>query len=177
MLTFSGRLRDAALTSARQSRGVRTRYRLTVTYPLLVSALLGSGGYLYASQRLAWQADVQIKTLEITKARSGLSVRVVIYTEHNDEARDARLLILLPVGAGLQKVGAGCTASTPPSMMPSLRATVTCELGSIADRGFHEVLVAITPPSSGGQSRLGVFAYSATPDPRPGNNYAERVLP
>jgi hypothetical protein len=102
---------------------------------------------------------------------------VVVYTEHDDEARDARLLILLPVGAGIQKLLAGCTASSAPSMMPSLRATVTCELGSIADRGFHEVLVAITAPSSTATSRLAVFAYSATPDPQPGNNYAERILP
>lgn len=151
--------------------------RLLVRYLLLVIALLGSAGYPDQHQQLAWQADVQIKTLEVTKARSGISVRVVVYTEHDDEARDTRLLILLPVGAGLQKIVAGCTASAAPSMMPSLRATVTCELGSIANRGFHEVIVAITPPSHASQSRLGVFAYSATPDPRPGNNYAERVLP
>lgn len=151
--------------------------RLFAPYPLLVVALLGRAGDPHPHQQLAWQADVQIKTLEVTKARSGISVRVVVYTEHDDEARDTRLLILLPVGAGIQKMVAGCTASAAPSMMPSLRATVTCELGSIADRGFHEVLVAITPPSNATQSRLGVFAYSATPDPRPGNNYAERVLP
>jgi hypothetical protein len=156
---------------------VKTPPRLSARYPLLIIALLGSATYRDPHQQLAWQADVQIKTLEVTKARSGISVRVVVYTEDDDEALDARLLILLPVGAGLQKMVAGCTASAAPSMMPSLRATVTCELGSIANGGFHEVLIAITPPSNGSQSRLGVFAYSATPDPRPGNNYAERVLP
>ena len=128
-------------------------------------------------QQLAWQADVQIRTLEVTKARSGLSIRIVVYTEHNDEARDTRLLILLPVGVGIQRLVPGCSASAGPSMMPSLRATVTCELGSIADRGFHEVFLAITAPGSATPTRLGVFAYSATPDPQPGNNYAERILP
>ena len=156
---------------------MQTTRRLFVRYSFLVIALLGSAGYPDPHQPLAWQADFQIKTLEVTKARSGISVRVVVYTEHDDEARDTRLLILLPVGAGVQKMVAGCTASAAPSMMPSLRATVTCELGSLADRAFHEVLVAITPPSNGSPSRVGVFAYSATPDPRPGNNYAERVLP
>jgi hypothetical protein len=156
---------------------VRFPYWSLLRHPLLFGVLYLSASDPGKRQQLAWQADVQIKTLEVTRARSGVSVRVVVYTEHNDEARDARLLILLPVGAGLQKMGAGCTASTAPSMMPSLRATVTCELGSIADRGFHEVLVAITPPSIGSKARLGVFAYSATPDPRPGNNYAERVFP
>ena len=130
-----------------------------------------------AGQKLAWQADVQIRTLEITKARTGISVRVVVYTEHDDAARDARLLILLPVGAGIQKLVAGCAASAGPSMMRSLRATVTCELGDIADGGFHEVLLGITAPSATSPTRLGVFAYSSTPDPQPGNNYAERILP
>ena len=144
---------------------------------LVATALVGGVRDSGRSQKLAWQADVQIRTLEITKARSGISVRVVVFTEHDDEARDARLLILLPVGVGVQRLVAGCTASASPSMMPSLRATVTCELGSIADGGFHEVLIGITAPSSPTPTRLGVFAYSATPDPRPGNNYAERILP
>jgi hypothetical protein len=144
---------------------------------LVTTALVGGVRDTVAGQKLAWQADVQIRTLEITRARTGISVRIVVYTEHDDEARDARLLILLPVGVGIQRLVAGCTASASPSMMPSLRATVTCELGSIADGGFHEVLLAITAPNSPTPTRLGVFAYSATPDPRPGNNYAERILP
>jgi hypothetical protein len=128
-------------------------------------------------QQLAWQADLQIRTLEITRSKAGLSVRVLVYTEHDDEARDARLVVLLPVGVGVQRLGAGCTASAGPPMVPALRASVTCELGTIADRGYHEVLLAITQPPPGVPTRLGVFAYSGTPDPRPGNNYAERVLP
>lgn len=174
-LTRDGRVADAWLTSYLHSQRVRIPNRNAVL--LVVTALVGGIPDTEAGQKLLWQADVQIRTLEITRARTGISVRVVVYTEHDDEALDARLLILLPVGVGIQRLGAGCTASAGPSMMPSLRATVTCELGSIADRGFHEVLVAITPPSNTSQSRLGVFAYSATPDPRPGNNYAERVLP
>lgn len=149
------------------------------TLVLFAGAIVGGTRDTVAGQQLAWQADVQIRTLEITKARSGMSVRVVVYTEHDDEARDARLLILLPVGVGIQRLVAGCTATAGPSMMPSLRATVTCDLGSIADKGFHEVLLGITTPphSSPTPTRLGVFAYSATPDPQPGNNYAERILP
>ena len=130
-----------------------------------------------AGQQLAWQADLQIKILEITRSRTGLSVRVLVYTEHDDDARDARLVILLPVGVGVKRLSAGCTASAGPSMVPALRASVTCELGTIADRAYSEVLLSITQPASGVPTRLGVFAYSGTPDPRPGNNYAERVLP
>jgi hypothetical protein len=147
--------------------------RAAPLFPFLASLLAGAAPGPIG--QLARRADIQIRTLEVTKARSGVSVRVVVYTEHDAEARDAMLLILLPEGAGIQKLVSGCTASA--SAVSSPRATVTCELGSIADRGIHEVLVAITPPRSSTPSRLGVFAWSATPDPRPGNNYAERILP
>ena len=148
-----------------------------VVFPALAAlAALGVRDAL-ARQPLAWQADLQIRTLEITRSRTGLSVRVLVYTEHDDAARDTRLVILLPVGVGIKRLSAGCIASAGPSMVPALRASVTCELGTIADRGYSEVLLLITRPTEGVPTRLGVFAYSGTPDPRPGNNYAERVLP
>ena len=152
---------------------------MAITSRALIFALSGVAAVsiLAAAQELAWQADLQIKTLEVTRGKAGISVRVVVYTEHDDEARDVRLLVLLPVGAGVQKLAEGCSASAGPSMVPSLRATVTCELGSIANRGYHEVVLSIAPPTASSPTRLGVFAYSGTPDPRPGNNYAERLLP
>ena len=124
-----------------------------------------------------WQADLQIRTLEVTRSRVGISVRVVVYSEHDDEARDVRLLILLPVGVGIQRLARGCAGSVSPVTRQSLRATVTCELGSMTDRKFHEVNLTTTLPPDGTHRRLGVFAYSGTPDPIPGNNYAERVIP
>jgi hypothetical protein len=140
-------------------------------------ALVATSLHASVSQQLNWQADVQIRTLEVTRAKTALSVRVVVYTEHDDEARDVRLLVLLPVGSGIQRLVDGCTASSGPPMVPALRATVTCELGSLADRAFHEVVLTISRPTDGRPTRLGVFAYSGTPDPRPANNFAERVLP
>ena len=128
-------------------------------------------------QPLKWQADIQIRTLEITRSRTGMTVRVVVYTENDDEARDARILILLPVSVSIEKMGPGCTAATGPSMMPSLRATVACDLGVIADRAVREVHLLTTLPPDESPRRFGVFAYSSTPDPKPGNNYAERIIP
>ena len=132
---------------------------------------------LFADPQQVWQADVQVRTLEVTRSRTGLSVRVVVYTEHDDEARDARLLILLPVGVGVEHLATGCSAAAGPPGVPALRATVSCELGGIADRGFREVLLSTTLPPNANPRRVGVFAYSATPDPVPRNNYAERTLP
>jgi hypothetical protein len=62
-------------------------------------------------------------------------------------------------------------------MVPSLRATVSCELGPIADRGYREVRITTTLPPDDFSTRFGVFAWSGTPDPVPGNNYAERSVP
>lgn len=121
------------------------------------------------------QADLQVRTLEVVRSRGGLSVRVVVYTEHDHEARDAHVVILLPAGAGVERLPTGCSLAA--GVEPAPRATIACELGEIADRGFREVLVLTTLPAQGAVRRLGVFAYSATPDPVPGNNYAERTIP
>lgn len=149
-----------------------TRVTSFLLLPLAVG-LLRVGG----SRQLKWQADIQIRTLEVTRSRSGMSLRVVVYTENDDEARDAKVLILLPVAVGIEKLAPGCTATAGPSMMPSLRATVACDLGAIADRAFREVQLETTLPPDESPRRFGVFAYSATPDPKPGNNYAERIIP
>jgi|SRR5687768_13572820 len=153
----------------------RSRGRSVSLLPLL---LLGAGNPPVRPQSLQrWQADIQIRTLEVTKTKTNMSVRVVVYTENDDEARDARLLILLPVGIGIERLAGRCAASAGPSMVPSLRGTVLCNVGSIANGGFREVTLTTTLPSEPLPKRLGAFTYSGTPDPMPGNNYAERTIP
>src|SRR5258708_36115677 len=100
------------------------RNRSVLLLPLLF--LLGKPE---AQQR--WQADIQIRTLEVTKMKTNMSVRVVVYTENDDEASDARLLILLPVGVGIERLAAGCAATPGPSMVPALRGAVFGDVGTI----------------------------------------------
>ena len=128
------------------------------------------------AQGQVWQADVQVRTLEVTKTKASITARVVVYTEKDDEARDSRLIVLLPLGVGIDKLGPGCTATAGPSMVPSLRAAVECDLGSIPDRGIREAVISTTIPPDIVPKRFGVFVYSTTPDPAPGNNYAERTI-
>lgn len=158
---------------------IHRRVPINATRILGVFLLPMAVGVLHAGSRqpLRWQADIQIRTLEVTRSRTGMSLRVVVYTENDDEARDARVVILVPVAVGIEKLGPGCTATSGPSLMPSLRATVACELGVIADRAVREVNLSTTLPPDELPRRFGVFAYSATPDPKPGNNYAERIIP
>jgi hypothetical protein len=143
--------------------------------PLLLLGAVNSPGKPQAVPR--WQADIQIRTLEVTKMKTDMIVRVVVYTENDDDARDARLLILLPVGVGIERLAAGCTASAGPSMVPSLRGTVLCDVGTIPNGGFREVSITTTLPAEQLSKRFATFAYSSTPDPAPGNNYAERIIP
>ena len=144
---------------------------------MLPAALVIFTGPHASGPQHVWQADIQIRTLEITRNKGTINARVVVYTENDDDAQNARLLILLPIGAGLERLAPACTATPGPSMVPSLRAAVTCELGVIPDRGFREVVLTTTLPATALAKRLGVFTYSSTPDPVPGNNYAERTIP
>ena len=143
--------------------------------PLLLS---GAGPQVQARPATrVWQADIQIRTLEVTKTKTAVTTRVVVYTEHDDDARDAHLLVLLPVGVGIERLARGCTATPGTPNIPALRAAVTCQLGDIPDRGFREVMITTTRPADNNPRRIGVFTYSLTPDPAPGNNYAERTIP
>jgi len=145
------------------------------TAPGLLLLVAGVGQSTESAQ--VWQADIQIRTLEVTRTKTTMSARVVIYTENDDDAKDARLLILLPVGVGIERLAPGCAASPGPSMVPSLRAAVTCEVGTLPNHGFREVAVTTTLTANSFSKRFGVFTYSSTPDPVPGNNYAERTIP
>jgi hypothetical protein len=147
--------------------------------PFLPLLLLFGAGNPPENRQTAqrWQADIQIRTLEVTKTKTNMSVRVVVYNENDDEARDARLLILLPVGVGIERLAPGCAATAGPPMVPSLRGTVLCDVGTIPNGGFREISLTTTLPSDPLPKRLGAFIYSRTPDPTPGNNYAERIIP
>jgi hypothetical protein len=143
---------------------------------LAVLSLVAYSTSTFYRQGQIWQADVQIRTLEVTRTKSAITVRVVVYTEKDDEARNSHLIVLLPLGVGIERLGPGCTAMAGPSMLPSLRAAVDCDLGSIPDKGIREAVVTTTIPPDVVPKRFGVFVYSSTPDPNPGNNYAERTI-
>jgi hypothetical protein len=137
----------------------------------------GPATSLVAAPKLLWQADMQVKLLEVMKAPGSLTVRVLVANENNDEAVDARLLIIIPVGAGIGRMPAACTAGAGPTMVPSLRGVVQCVLGNVRARAISEITITTTVPPAGLAKRFGVFAYSSTPDPKPSNNYAERLIP
>ena len=133
-------------------------------------------GWPASAEEQMWRADIQVQSLRVTRLDANLLARIVVYSDNDDEARAARVEILVPVGVGIVRMAPGCTASAGPPGISSLRARVSCELGTIAIKGSREVFVMTTIPPSGIPRTFGAFVLSDTPDPKPGNNYAEGML-
>ena len=137
-----------------------------------VCTALGSVG---VSQAM-WQADLQVQGLTVSEARGSLTARMRVRSELGD-ALAARVEVLLPVGVGLLETSPGCNASPNPSGITDLQARVICVLGDLSARSSREIHVVTTAPPPGVLRSFGVVALSDTPDPRPGNNFAEKAIP
>jgi hypothetical protein len=144
----------------------------------MLLVLLSAGAALRpaSAQQPVWQADLQIKTLAVSESKGNLIARVVVASEFG-EALAARVEMMLPVGVGIVEVGAGCAAGPSAPGVPALRAKVICTIGNLLSGGHREFSVTTTSPPAGMAKRFGVIATSDTPDPKPGNNFAERVIP
>lgn len=139
---------------------------------VLVSILAALG----ARQHPIWQSDLLVRSLTVTEDKGNLTARVVVGAE-SGEALGVRLEVLLPVGVGIVTLGPGCVAGPNVTGISALRARVECSLGNMAARTSREVYVVTTTPPAGISKGFAVVAMSDTPDPKPGNNFAERVLP
>jgi hypothetical protein len=129
-----------------------------------------------SAQQHVWQSDLHIRSLSVTESSGQLTARVVVATDYG-EAIGARIEVMLPVGVGIVKVGTGCAPGPSAPGVPSLRARVICVIGNLRPRDPREFSVTTTTPPAGMESRFGAMAMSDTPDPKPRNNFAERVIP
>lgn len=150
------------------------------------------------------QADVSIQSLTVTASRTpakiaqalpgrvmppsgsvaptplppsaALDVNVVVFSHWDDDAQNVKLLIFLPPESRVLGMPAECAApvSNPGSTGIS-NAFVTCTLGSMAVNATRPVRISITRPVSYVVPRVGVFAWSETPDPNTSNNHAVTV--
>ena len=142
---------------------------------LLVMSILASLGFR-ARQHPLWQADLQIRSLTVSEAKGNLTARVIVTAEVG-EALAARIEVMLPVGVGIVTLGAGCRAGPNRTGISELRARVECHLGDMPARSSRELFVVTTTPPHGVARGFAVVVMSDTPDPKPGNNFAERVIP
>lgn len=143
-------------------------------WSLLVS--LAFNRHQAVPQLALWQADLQIQSLTVSEARGQLTARVVVETELG-EALATRVEVLLPVGVGIVSLGSGCVAGPNVAGIRELRGRVECSLGNLPARSRREVFVVTTAPPSGVARGFAAVVMSETPDPKPANNFAERVIP
>jgi hypothetical protein len=125
-----------------------------------------------AAQQHVWHADLQVRTLAVTESDGKLTARVVVAVEQG-EAMGVRVEILLPVGVGIVQLAPGCAPGPGAPGVPSLRARVVCTVGTLRPRDVREFRVTTTAAPAGVAPRFGAMATSDTPDPNPGNNFAE----
>jgi hypothetical protein len=169
-------------------------------------ALLGVISVTNASAQAVWQADVKIQSLAVTAARTplktprpviqprvvapapgatlpqplpsdALEINVVVHSDNDDDARNAKLLVFLPPESRAISMPPSCVAPPPPGVgAPSNNAYVTCTLGDMGVNATQAVRLTIARPPAHVIPRVGVYAYSDSPDPNTGNNHAETVL-
>lgn len=149
------------------------RWSLPVVPACLVALL---GAVEVAAQYPVWQSDVQVRSLSVAEEHGKLTARFVIAAELG-EALGTRVEVLLPVGVGIVTLGSGCIPGPNAAGIRELRARVECHLGNLPARSSREGYVVTTIPSGGVVRGFAVVAISDTPDPRPGNNFAERAIP
>jgi hypothetical protein len=116
-----------------------------------------------------------IRSLTVTEAKGNLTARVVVSAEVG-EALGARVEVLLPVGVGIVTLSSGCLAGPNVTGISVLRGRVECTLGNMPARSNRELWVVTTTPPNGVARGFAVVAMSDTPDPRPANNFLERVV-
>lgn len=128
------------------------------------------------------QADIRITSFQATTNGTKIHVVIDVASNNDDDARNARLVILLPVGVKVVGTtlprdavpGATCHAAGLTGT-PSYHSQVRCYLGNLATSGPSSerhiefdvrIVLAFTNKS------FGTFVSSDSPDPIAANNFA-----
>jgi hypothetical protein len=113
-----------------------------------------------------------------TRQSAGISITLTVFSNNDDDANGAKVQVFLPPETAILTVPRGCTAvGAGTGLVGPYHAFLSCDLGSIFVNGSRTIQFTVTEAPSYIAKRYGAFAYSETPDPFTGNNYAERTLP
>ena len=111
-------------------------------------------------------------------AGGSLVAQVVVFSNNDDDAQNVKLNIFLPPETHVLALPPGCTAPVSNNGSTGVsNAFVHCTLGVMTVNASRSVTLTISRPPSFVVPRVGVFAWSDTPDPNTGNNHAEAVAP
>jgi hypothetical protein len=144
------------------------------------------------------QADVNITAVSITAAKlsrpatigefstsrdqpgvkvvpptENLKCAVTVHSYWDDDASDAKLIVVLPVEVSIVSMPSNATAYKAGGASP-WTGYLVFSLGDMAVQQSITVEFTFTK-STTGNNKVSAFAYSATPDPNPANNYKDAV--
>jgi hypothetical protein len=164
---------------------------------LFLAAIVLSGIYGHAQAR--WQADVSVtsvaitavptiqkqnkvsnsvplpntgtqKTTVVTAADATLKGSITVHNENDDDAQQTMLVVVLPVEVKILSKPANATLVTAGA---PYAAYLVFNLGNMAVQQNISVEFTFTKSQFG--NKIGAYAYSASPDPNPANNYKDAV--
>jgi hypothetical protein len=118
------------------------------------------------------QADVRVRSFAVVKSSKlpfVFEVKVAVYSENDDDARDTKLLVFLPPETDALALPQRCQPTS------DKRGYVTCSLGVLGLGATETVSFTIGATPSHVLPRLAAVAYSQTADPRFVDNHAERI--
>jgi|SoiMethySBSTD1v2_1073268.scaffolds.fasta_scaffold54852_5 hypothetical protein len=122
------------------------------------------------------QADVQVRSMTVSEAAGNLTLKFEVFSFNDDDARNTTARVLFPVNVKFLSSATGCTASPP--VPDGTHSFAVCNIGRLRVGESRTVQVVTTIPSIATiRKTFGAFAWSETPDPRPGNNYGEATAP
>ena len=142
----------------------------------ILAALLTAGTVLAQARN---QADVQIQSITATQSLNlfpfldqRLNCDVTVFSFNDDSATNVVLNVILPVEVTVLSASTGCAAI--PTSNGSWHSSVQCHLGTLNVGVSKTIRISTTRPRLPVVAKtFGAFAWSLTPDPRPGNNYGE----
>jgi hypothetical protein len=152
---------------------------------------------IYAGAQARWQADVSITSVTIsplptiqkqaklsntvalpntgtqkvpvvTAADANLKCSITIHNENDDDAKQAMVVVILPVEVTVISKPQNATLFTAGA---PYGAYLVFSLGNMAVQ--QNITVEFTFTKSQYGNKVGAYAYSSSPDPNPANNYKD----
>lgn len=145
---------------------------------LTVSFTPTAGGAMKPIQRPASPIGGRPTLQPANPAAAGGSMvaNVVVFSNNDDDAQNVKLNIFLPPETHVLALQPGCVSPVTNNGATGVsNAFVTCSLGAMTVNASRSISLTISRPPTYVVPRVGVFAWSETPDPNTGNNHAEAV--
>jgi len=109
--------------------------------------------------------------LKVVAPPENLKCAVTVHSYWDDDANQAKLIVVLPVEVSIVSMPSNATAYKAGGTSP-WTGYLVFNLGDMAVQQSITVEFTFTK-STTGNNKVSAFAYSATPDPNPANNYKD----